>query len=544
MKWISYKRDKPKGKFDTIMIGTGMGALTTAAILAKSGKKVLLLEKHYVAGGFTHVFTRNDYEWDVGLHYVGEVGDPKWSMRAIFDYITDGQLEWADMGEVYDVMLIGGKRYEFVKGREELTAKLKSYFPAPADQEAIDRYFEVLNRVRKGMITYFAEKSMPYWLSNMIGGWMRKNAIKYGGVTTLEILRELTDNQELIGVLTGQCGDYGLPPGQSSFMIHATVANHYTKGGFYPVGGSARIAETIAPVIEKAGGQILVNADVEEVIIEKGRAKGVRMTDGQEFFAKNIVSGAGVLNTWEKLVSVKNQNELGVLKELEKIKVKASVSHLCLYVGFRHTPDELQLPKHNYWIYPQGYDHDASFKAFSSPDKPFPLVYISFPSAKDPDFNRRFPGKSTLEIITLGPWEWFEQWEKMPWKKRGEAYDSLKENFSQRLLEHLYETLPQLRGKVDYYELSTPLSTEKFTSYASGEIYGLNHDPERFQQRFIRVFTPVKNLFLTGQDIVSCGIVGALMSGVITASTMMKRNYLSIIVNKARKEIAEKEKDR
>ena len=95
--------------YDTIIIGSGMGSLTTAAILAKEGQKVLVLERHYTAGGFTHVFKRKGFEWDVGIHYIGEVQRPTSVIKKLFDYISDSKLLWADMGEVYDKIIIGDK---------------------------------------------------------------------------------------------------------------------------------------------------------------------------------------------------------------------------------------------------------------------------------------------------------------------------------------------------------------------------------------------------------------------------------------------------
>src|SRR5690606_29137661 len=92
----SYKQAKVEGKFDVIIIGSGIGGLTTAVFLAKAGKKVLMLERHYTAGGFTHMFKRKDYEWDVGIHYIGEVHKPSSVLSQVFDYLCDGQLQWAD----------------------------------------------------------------------------------------------------------------------------------------------------------------------------------------------------------------------------------------------------------------------------------------------------------------------------------------------------------------------------------------------------------------------------------------------------------------
>ena len=101
----SYKqKHEVSDHFDTILIGSGMGCLATGACLAKEGQKVLILERHYTAGGYTHVFKRRGYEWDVGIHYIGEVNREKGVLKKLFDYVTDGELKWADMGEVYHLL--------------------------------------------------------------------------------------------------------------------------------------------------------------------------------------------------------------------------------------------------------------------------------------------------------------------------------------------------------------------------------------------------------------------------------------------------------
>ena len=139
----SYKQNPPGDQWDAIVIGSGIGGLAAAASLAKhSGKRVLVLERHYVAGGFTHAFHRPGYEWDVGVHYIGQVRDPASTLRRIFDHITGGRLKWNPMPEVYDRVRIGDREYEFVAGLERFRDRLKSYFPS--ETAAIDRYLQAV----------------------------------------------------------------------------------------------------------------------------------------------------------------------------------------------------------------------------------------------------------------------------------------------------------------------------------------------------------------------------------------------------------------
>ena len=176
-------------------------------------------------------------------------------------------------------------------------------------------------------------------------------------------------------------------------------------------------------------------------------------------------------------------------------------------------------------------DYDRALADFVESNKaPFPVVYISFPSAKDPDYLNRHPGTSTIEIVAPAPYELFEKWKGSTWGKRGEVYDSMKEALSQRLLSHLYDKLPYLEGKVDYYELSTPLSTEWFSAYQHGELYGLDHTPERLQQDWLTPKTRIDGLWLTGQDILTCGVTGAMMSGMLTVTAMLGMRKMSPVM--------------
>jgi len=301
-------------------------------------------------------------------------------------------------------------------------------------------------------------------------------------------------------------------------VMQALIARHYLHGGFYPVGGAWRMAETMLPRIRRSGGEVFTYARVEEILLRDGRARGVRMADGHEIESSCVVSDAGVINTLTGLVPAEVSRAHGYDKLMDR--VGPSIGHLGVYIGLEGTAAELGLPRTNYWIYP-GNDYDGAVDRFvADPSGPFPVVYISFPSAKDPDFERRHPGRSTIEIVAPAPYSLFERWAGTTWGKRGEDYDALKLQLGERLLEHLYQKLPQLRGRVDYWEVSTPLSMQWFCGWNRGELYGLDHDPARFGQDWLRPRTRIPGLWLTGQDIMSCGVAGAMMGGMASATAI------------------------
>ena len=508
-----YREKRLDGSYDAIVIGSGIGGLTAAACMSKMGKKVLVLEQHYTAGGFTHSYDRNGYEWDVGVHYIGDMGADHTLGKRLFDHITDGQLKWAPMDANYDRIFLGDKHVDLVAGPDAFRAELIKVFPE--EEQAIDTYLSYLRQVSKAMPAIVLGKVLPNLALGPLNMLAKRRAPEFLNKPTREVLEGITSNQELIAVLTGQWGDNGLPPAQSSFIIHSLIARHYLHGGYYPIGGASEMAKTIIPVIQQSSGEVFTYADVTSILIEKGKAVGVRMADGAEIRSPLVISNAGVFNTFNKLLPKDAPNWDYYQDKLTT--VKRSMASNCLYIGLQDTAENLGLPKTNYWIYP-GTDYEKHVQDFAEDpeNNDISLTYISFPSAKDPSFAERYPGRATIEIVAPGPFEWYEEWADKPWGKRGEEYEAKKEEFAQRLLAKLYEKFPHLEGKVDYYELSTSLSTDYFCRYSEGEIYGLDHTPDRFELDWLKPKTRIPGLYLTGQDIMTCGVVGAMLGGLLT----------------------------
>ena len=146
-----YRPNRLDPDYVAVVIGSGMGGLTSAALLSELGWKVCVLEQHYTAGGYTHSYERNGYEWDVGVHYIGDVG-AKTRTRRMFDFLTNGKLEWAAMDDEYDRFYVGGKVFNTRAGKREFRDNLLRQFPDEAD--AIDAYMDLLAQVG-GALTMF-----------------------------------------------------------------------------------------------------------------------------------------------------------------------------------------------------------------------------------------------------------------------------------------------------------------------------------------------------------------------------------------------------
>ena len=508
-----YRPQRLAPAYDVVVIGSGMGGLTTAALLSDLGKRVCVLEQHYTAGGYTHSYERNGYEWDVGVHYIGDVGAPT-RTRKLFDYLSGGQLDWAPMDPEFDRFFFGDKCYSARAGKQAFRENLERQFPG--EKPAIARYMELLQAASDGLSAFSMGRLLKPWQKALARPFIKPPELLYR--TTYDVLREITANDDLIATLCGQWGDMGLPPKRSAFMVHAMIARHYLYGGFYPVGGAWRIADTIIPRIQAGGGEVFTYAEVEQINVERGRVSGVTMADGHVIPADCVVSSAGVANTFGHLLDSAVAERFGYAEKLAALE--PSYAHLGVYIGLRDTAEHLGLPRTNFWIYPST-DFDADVAAFEEdPEAEFPVVYISFPSAKDPDYLKRHPGTATIEIVAPAPFEWFERWQGTTWGKRGDDYEAFKERLGERLMAHLYAKLPQLEGMEDYYEVSTPLSTNWFGGYRRGELYGLAHTAERLRADWLTPRTGIDGLWLTGQDILTCGVTGAMMAGLMTTTAM------------------------
>ena len=283
-----YKSEMTNENWDAIIIGSGISGLTAGRLLSDAGQKVLILEKHFKFGGYTHTFKRNNYEWDVGIHYIGgNLHNRNSFIRRLFDYLSNNNLDWSRMDDIYDRMVFPDKTYDFVAGKQLFIEQMISYFPQ--EENAIKKYIELVNQVFKSSLSYYSNKALPGIIGSITYPFMTKSFLRYAARSTKDVLSEIGCSSELIGVLTGQWGDYGLPPGQSSFGIQAMIARHYYEGGYYPIGGSRMIAETIIPGIQSKGGKIVLSTGVNKVLTHKGKAIGVQLDNGDEILSKKVI---------------------------------------------------------------------------------------------------------------------------------------------------------------------------------------------------------------------------------------------------------------
>ena len=472
----------------------------------------------------------------------------------------------AEDGFCYDEIKLGAdKPFKFPAGEQEFTEALIKEFPEEAD--AIREYVRLCKRVNKKADMYFYGKLFARPIQWLINKLLNTEYFTWASKSTWDVVSGLTQNKRLRALLCGQFGDYGLKPQDSSFLIQAGICAHYLDAAYYPIGGSQEISRAIIPTIERAGGKVLVRARVTSVAIENGRAVGVHVatvnSSGEAdpssavlVKAKyGVISGAGARAT-NSIVPDEHRAKLGYDAMLSE--VKPSISHVYGFVGMTGTTEELGLRAANLWVLPvdgeynyEGLALDDTDKALESSNNPWAdvgndddkddmLLFMGFPSVKDPSFASRCPGKSTCEIISTAHSEWFEAFlsEKVTGtrgnpnqsgKRTSEDYALIKKGLEEKLLRALYRHYPKTRGKVEYVNIGTPLTNVYYLNRPDS--YGLEHTPAHYSGALdlMRPQTGIPGLYATGQDIGTVGVVGALNGGILTAHAVLGYGFWDLV---------------
>jgi all-trans-retinol 13,14-reductase len=495
--------------WDTIVIGSGIGGLTAAAALARSGQRVLVLEQHTVAGGLTQTFERDDWSFATGVHYVSGVGPgPDGQFGRLLSWLTDGALQFTDCGNPYDIVRLPGFEFAIEHPQAAYRQALEARFPS--QHSAIDGWFKQLDAAGRSARSLMVMRGLPPWLA-WGWRWLRGAEVRRFSQQTLAQALTAIDDARLRAVLGARWGDYGAAPDTAPLLEHALVTGAYDSGAYYPVGGPARFAQTMQPAIVAAGGQVRLGADVKQIVVTDGRARAVVFDhEGAQHTeqARCIVSAMGVTNT----VACLDPKVAPAWHDTVQA-LRPGLSYLALYLGFEGDIAAAGATTANLWIY----ESEDIGRVWQAPaDEDAPGLFVSFPSLKDPAHK----GKPTGEVVALCDARAFAAWLHLPAGERPEEYLALKAWVEERLLAQFRRHFPALAPMLRFHELSTPVTQQHFVRSPEGAMYGIEMSAQRLASGALDVRTPVPGLLLAGQDVSGPGIQAACVSGLLAAAAI------------------------
>jgi len=473
-----------------------------AAALAAVGHRVTVLEQHGIVGGNCTVFRRGPYEFDVGLHYIGEA-DPNSTMHGLLRTLgICGRISFRPLERDFDTLFFPGLTFRVPAGWADYESRLVDAFPR--DAAGIAEYSGILRAV-----------------AAQARGNPGDELVRWGLAPLSSLYDHCGLSQKCRAVAGHWCGLYGSAAHESAVAIHAVISDHYMRGACYPEGGGQMIPARLAEVIEALDGEIRVRSTVTRIVIEHGRATGVELESGEIVEADIVVSNADYKRTMLEMVGPAHLSESTITSVSESVM---AYPLLCVYVVVDVDLTE-KIPNTNFFIFPS-FETEAAFESLNRgefPDEPF--AYMAFASLKDPGNHRLCPpGHTNFQIMTLAPRD-YRTWgvETGPASgtsyRRNPIYKRRKAEITEKLLTRAEEAIGPFRDHIVHLETATPLTQERYTRSTCGTSYGLMASPEQTGPFRPDYTTEIEGLYLVGASTQSGhGIMGAMIGGLAGAA--------------------------
>ncbi|MGE8376987.1 MAG: phytoene desaturase family protein [Sphingobacterium sp.] len=487
--------------YDSVIIGSGLGGLVTAVLLARFGRKVCVIEKNNQYGGNLQTFVRDKEILDTGVHYIGGLGEGE-NLYKYFDYLgimQDLAIQRMDIDE-YDRISFEGDpiNYPHAQGYDNFINQLLPYFPE--EEEALRNYCKKIQEICNSFPMYNLRKSFGFNETVL-------------GTSLKSFLDELTDNELLKAVLVGSNFLYVAKAESTPLYVHALTINSYIQSAWRCINGGSQIAKLLIRQLRKYGGDILKNKEVIAVEMEDQLIKAVRTDDQQLIYANEFVSNINLRHTFAMLPE--RFQKQAYVKRIHSLPLSPSV-----FSAYIVCKDDL-IPYQNYNIYHYKniksvwYDHDQS-----------PLVISMSRNDQDQTFCSTMTIMCYMTAAEVQQWgESFNRSIIQQLSTRGDSYEAFKTAKANQIIEELQHLFPNIKDAIRSVHTSSPLTYRDFIGAEEGNMYGYLKEHQYPLNSLISTKTKVKNLFLTGQNVKMHGVLGVTITAFSCCLMMLGKEF-------------------
>jgi phytoene dehydrogenase-like protein len=456
----------PRPSYDAVVIGSGVGGLVAANLLAREGLSVLLVEQHYMAGGFCSTFRRAGYTFDAATHFYPLLGNPETLTGKL---LADLGVEtgWVRMDPVDTFHFPDGSRFRVPADLDTYLARLRAEFPEEAG--ALDAFFaEVREAYLLGLLAYFR-------------GRVRPRLERYRPLTVRQVLDRHFRSEKLKLLLTADCPHWGSPPCRTSFVFDSMLRLSYFLGNYYPEGGSQAFADELALRFEERGGHILMSTRVDRILVEDGAARGVEMETvrgslrGERTVrAGAVISNADLLQTYERLLG---EARVGA-ETLRAVRgLRPTYPCFLTHIGLRDVePEVLEEAQGYYW---RRWDPDRVGRDGL-------ICKIFAPTLYEPGIAPPGGQIVILQKVQDLDYEGVTDW------------DAHKAEVEDLVVGHLERVIPGVRDRIVVKLSASARTSWRFTLNTAGAMLGWEMSPEQLGDLRPAVRTPIEDLYLAG----------------------------------------------